>query len=388
MRALRWHGTHDVRVDQIEDPAIEDPRDAIIKVSATAICGSDLHLYNGLMPGMRAGDVLGHEFMGEVVDTGAAIDNLAVGDRVVVPFTIACGDCFFCNERLYSLCDHSNPKADQAAEAMGHSPSALFGYSHLLGGIAGGQAEYVRVPYADVGPLKVESDYSDEQLLFLSDIYPTGWMAVDNCDMRPGDTVAIWGCGPVSLFAIRSAWMMGAGRVIAIDRIPERLAMAEEKAGAETINFEKEDVYERLQEMTRGRGPDCCIDGVGAEAHGAGDPEAVRRDPDSGEPNHPEAINEMIKSCRKGGRLSLPGVYTSPVDGFALNALMNKSLSVKSGQTHMHAYMPALLNTIEQGLIDPSFIITHRYGLSQAADAYAQFNAKEDGCVKVVMTPD
>lgn len=272
----------------------------------------------------------------------------------------------FCNQRLYSLCDNSNPKAEQARQAMGHAPAALFGYSHLLGGIAGGQADYVRVPYADVGPLKVEPDDADEQLLFLSDIYPTGWMAVANCDMAPGDTVAIWGCGPVSLLAIRSAWMLGAGRVIAIDRIPERLEMAEAKAGAETIHFEKEDVYTRLQEMTRGRGPDCCIDGVGAEAHDQGDPEALKRDPDSGESSRPAAINKMIKSCRKGGRLSLPGVYPGTVDDFALNALMNKSLSVKSGQTHMHAYMPALLRTVEQGLIDPSFIITHRYPLSQA----------------------
>lgn len=388
MQALTWHGTHDVRIEQVNDPEIQAPRDAIIKVSATAICGSDLHLYNGLMPGMQAGDILGHEFMGEVVDTGADVNNLAVGDRVVVPFTIACGDCLFCNQRLYSLCDRSNPNAEQAAETMGHSPSALFGYSHLLGGVAGGQSEYVRVPYADVGPLKIESDYTDEQLLFLSDIYPTGWMAVDNCDMKPGDTVAIWGCGPVSLFAIRSAWMRGAGRVIAIDRVPERLAMAENKAGAEVINFEKEDVYERLQEMTRGHGPECCIDGVGAEAHGQGDPEALQRDPDSGEQNRVHALNEMIKCCRKGGRLSLPGVYTDAVDGLALNALMNKSLSLKGGQTHMQAYMPALLQTIEQGLIDPSFIITHRYDLSQAAEAYAQFNAKQDGCVKVVMTPD
>lgn len=387
MKALTWHGTHDVRVDNVADPKIEESRDAIIKVTATAICGSDLHLYNGLMGGMEAGDVLGHEFMGEVVETGADVPNLKKGDRVVVPFTIACGSCFFCNQSLYSLCDESNPNADKAAEVMGHSPSALFGYSHLLGGIPGGQAEYVRVPYADVGPLKVESDYTDEQLLFLSDIYPTGWMGAHNADITPGDTVAVWGCGPVGQFTIRSAWMLGAGRVIAIDRVPERLKLAADKAGAETINFEEQDVYEALLEMTKGYGPDRCIDAVGAEAHGQGDPEAERRSSDSSEENHPNAINEMIKCCRKGGHLSLPGVYTNAVDNFSLHGLMNKSLSLKSGQTHMQQYMPPLLQTIEQGLIDPSFIITHRLSLDEAPDGYATFNAKKDGCIKVVMTP-
>ena len=379
MRALTWHGTHDVRVDTVDDPRIEAPRDAIIKVSATAICGSDLHLYNGLMPTMQAGDVLGHEFMGEVVETGSQAGGLSPGDRVVVPFTIACGDCYFCNKRLYSLCDESNPNSDIAADAIGHSPSALFGYSHMLGGIAGGQAEYVRVPYADVGPLKVESDLSDEQLLFLSDIYPTGYMAAANCDIEPGDTVAVWGCGPVGQFSIVSAWMLGAGRVIAIDRVAERLALAEQKAGAEVINFEREDVYSRLMEMTGGRGPDACIDAVGAEA--------VPRKADSSEPNHADALNQLIRCCRKGGRLSIPGVYTDNVDGVALNGLMNKSLSVKTGQTHMQAYMPALLRTIEQGNIDPSFIISHRYKLEDAPGAYADFNAKKDNCIKVFMTP-
>lgn len=387
MKALTWHGTHDVRLDNVDDPQIEDSRDAIIKVTATAICGSDLHLYNGLMPGMEPGDVLGHEFMGEVVETGAAVPNLKKGDRVVVPFTISCGSCFFCSKHLYSLCDRSNPNADQAAEAMGHSPAALFGYSHLLGGISGGQAEYVRVPYADVGPLKVESDFSDEQLLFLSDIYPTGWMSADNADIEPGDTVAIWGCGPVGQFAIRSAWMLGAGRVIAIDRISERLELAEGKAGAEVINFDETDVYEALLDMTRGFGPDRCIDAVGAEAHGAGDPEYTPAAPDESRPNSPTAINELIRCCRKGGQLSVPGVYTDQVDGFPLNALMNKSLSLKTGQTHMHRYMKPLFKTIEKGLIDPSFIITHRLPLAEAPAGYETFNAKQDRCVKVVMTP-
>ena len=387
MKALTWHGTHDVRVDTVPDPRIQDPGDAILKVTATAICGSDLHLYNGLMPAMEPGDVLGHEFMGEVVEVGKEVRNLKKGDRVVVPFTISCGHCFFCDKRLYSLCETSNPNADDAAQAMGHSPAALFGYSHLLGGIPGGQAEYVRVPHADVGPLKVASDMKDEQLLFLSDIYPTGYMAAANCDISAGDTVAVWGCGPVGQFAIRSAWMLGAGRVIAIDRVPERLALAETRSQAEVINFEKDDPYQRLMEMTRGYGPDSCIDAVGAEAHGAGDPEYQRRDSDSGEPNRPTALNQMIQSCRKGGQLSIPGVYTGSMDGVAFNGLMNKGLSLKSGQTHMQAYMPALLQTIELGNIDPSFIITHRYGLNDAANAYADFNAKQDGCIKVVMTP-
>ena len=387
MKALTWHGTHDVRVDTVPDPRIQDPGDAILIVTATAICGSDLHLYNGLMPAMEPGDVLGHEFMGEVVEVGKEVRNLKKGDRVVVPFTISCGHCFFCDKRLYSLCETSNPNADDAAQAMGHSPAALFGYSHLLGGIPGGQAEYVRVPHADVGPLKVASDMKDEQLLFLSDIYPTGYMAAANCDISAGDTVAVWGCGPVGQFAIRSAWMLGAGRVIAIDRVPERLALAETQSQAEVINFEKDDPYQRLMEMTRGYGPDSCIDAVGAEAHGAGDPEYQHRDSDSGEPNRPTALNQMIQSCRKGGQLSIPGVYTDSMDGVAFNGLMNKGLSLKSGQTHMQAYMPALLQTIELGNIDPSFIITHRYGLNDAANAYADFNAKQDGCIKVVMTP-
>lgn len=388
MKALTWHGTHDVRVDNVPDPSIQEPRDAIIRVTATAICGSDLHLYNGLMAGMQPGDVLGHEFMGEVVETGSEITNLKKGDRVVVPFTISCGHCFFCDRRLYSLCEESNPNADQAAEVMGHSPAALFGYSHLLGGMPGGQAEYVRVPYADVGPLKIESELPDEKLLFLSDIYPTGYMAAENANITPGDTVAIWGAGPVGQFTAHSAWMRGAGRVIMIDRREERLELARRKSRVETLNFENEDPYQRLMEMTRGYGPDSCIDAVGGEAHGAGDPEYQQRDADSSEANRPQVLNEMIRACRKAGTLSLPGVYTDQVDGVLMSGLMNKSLSVHSGQTHMQGYMPALFETIEQGQIDPSFIVTHRYGLSKAADAYAQFNAKTDGCIKVVMTPD
>lgn len=387
MKALTWHGTHDVRVDNVADPKIEESRDAIIKVTATAICGSDLHLYNGQMAGMEPGDVLGHEFMGEVVETGPGVNNLKVGDRVVVPFTIACGDCFFCDRREYSLCDNSNPEAEMAAETLGHSPSGLFGYSHLLGGFSGGQAEYVRVPCADVGPLKVETDLDDEQLLFLSDIYPTGYMAAANCDISAGDTVAIWGCGPVGQFAIRSAWMLGAGRVIAIDRVTERLTMAEQKSAAEVINFEKQDVYQRLMEMTKGCGPDCCIDTVGCEAHGQGDPHTAKEMDKDASKNRPLVLNEMVRSCRKGGRLSVPGVYTGAVDGLQFGALMNKALSLKSGQTHMHRYMQPLLQTIQLRQIDPAFIITHRLSLSDAAEAYANFNDKRDGCIKVVMRP-
>lgn len=386
MKALTWHGTHDVRVDNVPDPEIREPRDAIIRISSTAICGSDLHLYNGLMPAMEPGDILGHEFMGEVVETGTGVSNLSKGDRVVVPFNIACGGCFFCNKQLYSLCDNSNPNAEQAQAAMGHSPSALFGYSHLLGGIPGGQAEYARVPFADVGPVKIDSDLSDEQVLFLSDIYPTGYMAADNCDIEEGDTVAVWGCGPVGQFAIRSARMLGAGRVIAIDRVPERLRLASEEAGAEVVNFEDTDVYGQLLEMTSGYGPDCCIDAVGAEAHAAGEPNETSRAPDSAESNDPAALNQMIQCCRKGGRLSVPGVYTEELE-VAFNGLMNKGLSVKTGQTHMHAYMRPLLRTIEEARIDPSFIISHRHKLAEAPDAYADFNAKRDGCIKVVMTP-
>lgn len=387
MKALTWQGIRKVTVEEVPDPKIQEPGDAIIRVTATAICGSDLHLYNGLMPTMEPGDILGHEFMGEVVEVGVDVKNLKIDDRVVVPFTIACGDCFFCDRREYSLCDTSNPEADAAAEIFGQSPSGLFGYSHLLGGFSGGQAEYVRVPYADVGPIKVDTELSDEQLLFLSDIYPTGYMAAANCDISPGDTVVVWGCGPVAQFAIRSSWMQGAGRVIAIDRVPERLKMAAHQSGAETINFETANVHDALMAMTGGRGPDCCIDAVGCEAHGQGDPERLQGSVEEGEPNHPLVLNEMLRACRKGGRLSIPGVYTDAVDGLQINALMNKGLSVKTGQTHMQRYMAPLLRTIEQELIDPSFIITHRLALDDAADAYAKFDAKQDGCIKVVLTP-
>lgn len=391
MKALCWHGTGDVRIDTVPDPKILKPRDAIVKVSATAICGSDLHLYGGLMPTMESGDVLGHEFMGEVMEVGReAAPTIRVGDRVVVPFTISCGACFFCQKGLFSLCDTSNPNAEMARKAMGHSPAGLFGYSHMLGGFAGGQAEYVRVPFADVGPLKIPSGLRDEQVLFLSDIFPTGYMGAENCGMERGDTVAVWGCGPVGQFAIQSAWMLGAGRVIAIDRLPERLRMAETYGKAETINFEHEGVYDRLMDMTKGRGPDRCIDAVGTEAHAGGSFDAVL---DKAKvalflgTDRSHVLREAIMCCRKGGTISIPGVYLGFLDKIPLGAAMNKGLTLKMGQTHMQHYMRPLLARIEQGEIDPSFVITHRLKLTDAPGAYQAFRDKQDGCIKVVMTP-
>ncbi|TWT54866.1 Glutathione-independent formaldehyde dehydrogenase [Rubripirellula amarantea] len=390
MKAVCWHGRRDMRVDNVDDPKIEDPRDAIIRITATAICGSDLHLYNGVMPTMEAGDVVGHEPMGEVVEVGSAITNLMKGDRVVVPFTLACGSCFFCNRDLFSLCDNSNRNAEKARQAIGQSPSGMLGYSHMMGGYAGGQAEYLRVPYADVGPVKVPDGIPDEQVLFLSDIFPTGYMAAENCGIEAGDTVAVWGCGPVAQFAIQSAWMLGAGRVIAIDRVENRLELARTKGKAETIHFENEDVQERLMEMTKGRGPDCCIDAVGAEAHSAG---VVREFVDDAREamhvpsNHPYALAEAILCCRKGGTVSIPGVYTAPLSGVPMHAAMNKGLTMKMGQTHMQHYMKPLLEKVIAGEIDPSFIITHRGTLDDAPSLYETFDARSDDCVKVVLTP-
>jgi threonine dehydrogenase-like Zn-dependent dehydrogenase len=388
MKALCWHGKGDVRVDHVEDPKIEDPRDVIIRITASGICGSDLHLFNGLMPTMEKGDILGHEPMGIVVEVGSEIRNLSVGDRVVVPFTIACGECFFCKKTLYSCCDNSNPNAAMAEKAMGHSPSGLFGYSHMLGGFPGGQAEYLRVPFADVGPLKIESDLPDEKVLFLSDIFPTGYMAAENCDIEPGDTVAIWGCGPVAQFAIQSAWMLGAGRVIAIDCIPERLQMAAQYGRAETINFEEHDVYERLQEMTKGRGPDRCIDAVGCEAHAAGAIDAALDSLKSAvrlTTDRAHVLREAIKCCRKGGTISVPGAYVGFPDPLPFGAFMNKGLTMKTGQTHMQRYMKPLFEKIASGQIDPSFVISHRVNLDDAPAAYQKFRDKEDGCTKVIL---
>ena len=391
MKALCWYGTGDVRVETVPDPKILNARDAIVKITSTAICGSDLHLFDGFMPTMEKGDILGHEPMGKVVEVGADVKNLKVGDRVVVPFTISCGACFFCQKEMYSLCDNSNPNAELARAAMGHSPAGLFGFSHMLGGYAGGQAEYLRVPFADVGPLKIENDsLTDEQVLFLSDIFPTGYMAAENCGIEPGDTVAVWGCGPVGQMTIQSAWMLGAGRVFAIDMVPERLAMAAKHGKAETINFQEEKVYDRLMELTSGRGPDRCVDAVGAEAHATGSLDSAL---DAAKAavylgtDRPHVIREAIMCCRKGGTVSIPGAYVGFMDKLPLGALMNKGLTVKTGQTHVQHYNKPLLQKIEAGEIDPSFVITHRVKLDDAPDAYKTFRDKEDGCIKVVLKP-
>jgi len=388
MKALCWYGSRDVRVENVPDPHIINPRDVIVRVTLTAICGSDLHLYNGFIPSMERGDILGHEFMGEVVDIGQK-DGLNVGDRVVVPFPIACGRCFFCQNKLYASCDNSNPNASALEALQGYSAAGLYGYSHLYGGYAGGQAEYVRVPFGDVGPLKIPDGVTDEQVLFLSDIFPTGYMAAENCDIKAGDTVAVWGCGPVGQFAIRSAFMLGASRVIAIDRFPERLELAR-RANAETIDYEKaDDIVECLKEMTGGQGPDSCIDAVGLEAHGTGiggfydrSKQMLRLQMD-----RPTALREIIQACRKNGTVSLAGVYIGMIDKMPLGAAFGKGLTLKMGQTHAHRYMRLLLEKISNGEIDPSAIITHRMRLDQAPEAYKIFANKEDNCVKVVLRP-
>ena len=389
MRALVWHGKNDVRVDTAPDPKIEQPGDCVVKVTATAICGSDLHLIDGVVPKMQKGDVLGHEFMGEVVEVGSSVTKLKVGDRVVVPFTISCGQCWFCERELYSLCDTTNRKAENAIQAMGHAPAGIFGYSHLTGGFAGGQAEYVRVPHADVGPIKIENDLPDEKVLFLSDIFPTGYMAAENCLLEGGETVAVWGAGPVGLFAMKSLWMLGAGRVIAIDGVDERLAMARDYAGCETIDYREGDVKERLDEMTGGRGPDAGIDAVGAESHGhnfgAKVAEAIQLHT-TGASDRPHVLMEMVKSVRKGGTLSVPGVYADMIP-FPIGPFMNKGQTMKTGQTHVQRYLKPLLGKIEGGDIDPSLIITHRGGLDAGPTLYDAFRGKKDGCVKCVMVP-
>jgi threonine dehydrogenase-like Zn-dependent dehydrogenase len=389
MRANCWHGKRDVRVEHVPDPTILNPRDAIIKVTSTAICGSDLHLYNGAVPSMEQGDILGHEFMGEVVETGSGVDNLRIGERVVVPFPIACGHCFFCEKKLFSVCENSNPNAYLAEKLWGHSPAGIFGYSHLTGGYAGGQAEYVRVPYADVGPLSIPAELKDEQVLFLSDILPTGYMAAEACDIEPGDVVAVWGCGPVGQFAIQSAYLLGAERVIAIDRYPERLRMAREQSGAETINFDEVDVLDTLRQMTGGRGPDACIDAVGMEAHGAGVvyaydrvKQAVRLETD-----RPTALREALQACRNGGVVSVPGAYGGFSDKIPFGSVMNRSLTIKTGQTHVQRYMAPLLARIQKGELDPSVIISHHMKLDDAPHGYDIFQKKQEQCIKVVMHP-
>ena len=387
MKATCWHSKHKIEVQEVPDPEILNPRDAIVKITSTAICGSDLHLYNGFIPTMAKGDILGHEFMGEVVETGKEVKNLKPGDRVVVPFPISCGNCFFCKKEMYSLCENSNPNASMAEKMWGHSPAGIFGYSHMLGGYAGGQAEFARVPFADVGPLKIENGFTDEQVLFLSDIFPTGYMAAENCNIQPGDSIAVWGCGPVGQFAIKSAFLLGAERVIAIDRFPERLRLAREKSGAETINYEEQDVYETLMEMTGGRGPDACIDAVGMEAHTHGPVGAYDRVKQAtmSETGRPHALRQAITACRKGGTVSVAGVYGGFLDKVPFGAIMNKALTIKSGQTHVQKYMRPLLQRIEKGEIDPSFVVTHTMTLDQAAEGYDTFLNKEDECVKVVL---
>ena len=390
MKALCWHGHGDVRVDTVPDPELKNPGDVIIKVTAAGICGSDLHLLDGYMPTMESGDILGHETMGIVVDAGADVKKVKKGDRVVIPFTIACGSCFFCKKGLWAACDNTNPNAAMAAKMMGHSPAGLFGFSHLTGGYPGGQAEYLRVPYADVGCLKIESDLPDEKVLFLSDIFPTGYMAAENAEIEAGDTVAVWGCGPVGQFCIQSAWMFGAGRVIAIDHVEERMALARSAGKAETIDFSKQDVYETLQEMTSGRGPDRCIDAVGAEAHGTGGFDAVVdkvKAAVSLTTDRAHVLRQAIYCCRKAGTVSVPGVYIGFPDKLPIGAFMNKGLTMKSGQTHMHRYMRPLLERIEAGQIDPSFVITHRLKLEQAPEGYKTFRDKKDGCIKVMLQP-
>ncbi|HEY0606768.1 MAG TPA: zinc-dependent alcohol dehydrogenase [Herpetosiphonaceae bacterium] len=389
MKALCWHGKNDVRVETVDDPKIINPRDAIVKITTTAICGSDVHLYDGYIPTMEAGDILGHEFMGEVVEVGSEVKKLKIGDRVVVPFPIACGQCFFCQHDMWSLCDNTNPNAALAADLWGYSPAGIFGYSHLTGGYAGGQAEYARVPFADVGPIKVPDGLSDEQVLFLSDIFPTGYMAAENCNIQPGDTVAVWGCGPVGQFAIASARLLGAERIIAIDRIPERLQMAKDQGGVEVINFDEASVMDSLKELTGGRGPDACIDSVGLESHGAS-PDAIMdrvKAVTLQETDRAHVVREVIMACRKGGTVSIPGVYGGLADKIPLGAMMNKGLTIKTGQTHVHKYLGPLLNLVQEGKIDPSFVITHRLSLDEAPQGYEMFKKKEDSCIKVVMKP-
>ncbi|MET0744044.1 MAG: zinc-dependent alcohol dehydrogenase [Microvirga sp.] len=390
MRALVWHGTQDIRCDTVPDPKIEQGRDAIIKVTSCAICGSDLHLYDHFMPGMESGDIMGHETMGEVVEVGRDNKKLKVGDRIVVPFTIICGECEQCKRGNFSVCERTNRNKEVAAKAFGHTTAGLFGYTHLTGGYAGGQAEYLRVPFADTTHIKVPNGISDEKLLFLSDIFPTGWQAAVQCDIQPTDTVAIWGCGPVGQMAIRSAVLLGARQVVAIDNVPERLDMAR-AGGATTINFDDESVIERLNELTRGRGPEKCIDAVGMEAHATGTvdsmvdraKQAVMLGTD-----RPHVLREMIYVCQPAGVLSVPGVYGGFLDKIPFGALMNKGLTLRTGQTHVNRWSDDLLRRIEEGQIDPSFVITHTVDLAEGPAMYKTFRDKQDGCIKVVLKPN
>ncbi len=393
MKALVWCAPHKVSVDNVPDAKILNRRDAVIRVTSTCICGSDLHLYDGFIPFMKPGDILGHEPMGIVEELGPDVDKskIAVGDRVVAPFPIACGNCFFCRRQLYSCCDNTNTKPYIGDEAFGYSTAALFGYSHLTGGYAGGQAEFLRVPFADVNLQKMPGDLTDHQLVFLSDIFPTGYMAAEQCNIQPDDTVAVWGCGPVGQFTIRSAMLLGAGKVVAIDdesRVPERLQMARD-AGAMTIDIHDEYVHERLRDITSGIGPDVCIDAVGMEAHGYSVDAVYDKIKTIAmmETDRPHVLRQAINCCRKGGTVSIPGVYGGLADKMPLGAMMNKGLTIKTGQTHVHKYVPELLDYIRQGKIDPSFVVTHRLPLSQAPQGYKMFKEKTDGCIKIVLDP-
>lgn len=389
MKAVCWHGANDVRVDTVSDPKILNPRDAILKITATTICGSDLHIYDGFIPSMKQGDIIGHEFMGEVVDVGREVKKLKIGDRVVVSSIIGCGKCFFCTQQMWSLCDNSNPNGSMQEPLFGFGTSGIFGYSHLFGGYAGAQAEYVRVPFADYGAIKVPESLTDAQALPISDAFPTGYMGADLCNIQPGDIVAVWGCGPVGQFTIRSAYMLGAERVIAIDRIPERLKMAREQSGAEIINYEEVDAGEALKEMTGGRGPDACVDAVGLEAHGMGAEglydkvkQAVRLETD-----RPNILRQMIVSCRKGGTLSVMGVYAGFVDKMPMGAAFNKGLTIRMGQMHGQKYIPMLIERVLKGEIDPSFVFTHQLPLEEAKQGYEMFKHKRDNCIKVLLKP-
>ena len=388
MKAVCWTGVNNVRVEKVPDPSLLNPRDAIVKVRATTICGSDLHLYDGYIPSVLKGDILGHEFMGEVVEVGSKVTNLKPGDRVIVPSVISCGDCFHCKKGQFSLCDNSNPKPALAEKLWGHATCGIFGYSHMMGGYAGSHAEYIRVPFADVGPRKVPEALSDEQALFISDAFPTGFMGADLCDIEHGDTVAVWGCGAVGLFAMKSAWLLGAGRVIAIDRLPERLSIARHHCQAEVLDYTKVNVVEALKELTGGQGPDACIDAVGMEAHELGFEGAYDRVKQSLrlEMERPYVLREAIQACRKGGTVSIMGVYGALVDKFPMGAAMNKGLTLRMGQMHAQRYLDRLIGHVERGEVDPSFVVSHRMALDEAPRAYDMFKHKTDHCLRVVLT--
>ena len=390
MRATQWMGKNRIEVNEVPDPKILNDRDAIVKISSTTVCGSDLHLYDGFIPTMEKGDILGHEFMGEVVEVGRGVGNLAVGDRVVVPFPIACGACTSCRKGLFSCCENSNPNAGIAEKLMGHSPCGIFGYSHMMGGYPGGQAEYARVPFADVGPLKVDDDVIDEQVLFLTDVFPTGYMGAEACEIQPGDVVAVWGAGAVGQFAMASAKLLGAERIVAIDRFDYRLAKAREAGATDTLNYEEVDVLDALTELTAGRGPDACIDCVGMEAH---HPTTVVNAYDRAkqaamlETERPHALREAIMACKNGGVVSIVGVYGGLMDKFPIGSLMNRSITVKTGQAHVQRYLKPLYERIRNGEIDPSFVISHTMPLAEAPRAYRMFRDKEDGANKIVLKP-